>query len=209
MCSCENAQLAENFRLELCKACIRFRMSSFFNFISAACCRCDEKELFKRTVRPPPIQSFRDWAQVDSRVLSSRKNLTLRLERHRPNNISYTVHFLIQDTISTTFTADGVQEFTLMISSPKEKSWPLFLAQLFRSDKPSPHLYHYHDLSFCAHVNCAKWRHLERDRIPSDPTTYRLQLVFHQMLPRTPHPPRAFRSQISTILTTYPMHHLR
>jgi hypothetical protein len=44
----------------------------------------------------------------------------LRLERHRPDNISYTVHFLVQDTISTTFTADGVQEYTLMISSPKE-----------------------------------------------------------------------------------------
>src|ERR1700751_2162389 len=100
-------------------------MRSFFNFISAACCRCDEKELFKRTVWPSPIQSFRDWARVDFRVLSSRKDLMLRLERHRPDNISYTVHFLVQDTISTTFTADGGwQEFTLMISSPKEKSWP-------------------------------------------------------------------------------------
>jgi hypothetical protein len=96
-------------------------MSSFFHFISAACCRCDEKELFKRTVRPPPIPSFRDWAQVDFRVLSSRKDLMLRLERHRPDNISYTVHFLVRDTMSTTFAADGVQEFTLMISSPKEK----------------------------------------------------------------------------------------
>jgi hypothetical protein len=82
-------------------------MSSFFNFISAACCRCDEKGLFKRTVCPPPIQSFRDWAQVDFRVPSSTKDLMLRLERHRPDNISYTVHFLVRDKMSTTFTADG------------------------------------------------------------------------------------------------------
>ena len=183
-------------------------MSSFFNFISAACCRCDEKELFKRTVRPPPIQSFRDWAQVDFRVLSSRKDLMLRLERHRPDNISYTVHFLVRDTMSATFTADGVQEFRLMISSPKEKSWPVSRATLPLQQTISASVtYHYHDLSFCAHVNRAKWRHLERDRIPSDPTTYRLQLVFHQMLPQTPHPPRTFRSQISTIPITCPMHH--
>jgi|ERR1700722_2288404 hypothetical protein len=109
-------------------------MSSFFNFISAACCRCDEKDLFKRTVRPPPIQSFRDWAQVDFRVLSSRKDLMLRLERHRPDNISYTVHFLVRDTMSTTFAADGVQEFTLMISSPRKKILAICLAQLSRSN---------------------------------------------------------------------------
>lgn len=183
-------------------------MSSFFNFISAACCRCDEKELFKRTVRPSPIQSFRDWAQVDFRVLSSRKDLMLRLKRHRPDNISYTVHFLVRDTMSATFTADGVQEFRLMISSPK-KNLGHCLAQVSRSNNPSPHPYHYHDLSFCRHVNCAKWRRLGRDRIPSDPTTYRLQLAFHQMLPQTPHPPRAFRSQTSTIPITCPMHHPR
>ena len=159
-------------------------MSSFFNFISAACCRCNEKELFKRTARPPPLQSFRDWAQVDFRVLSSRKDLMLRLERHRPDNISYTAHFLVRDTMLTTFTADGVQEFRLMISSPKEKSWPLSRASL-PLQQPSPHPYPYHDLSFCPHVNRAKWRHLERDRIPSDPTTYHLQLAFHQMLPKS------------------------
>jgi hypothetical protein len=183
-------------------------MSSFFDFISAACCRCNEKELFKCTVRPPPIQSFRDWAQVDFRALSSRKDLMLRLERHRPDNISYTAYFLVRDKMSATFTAGGVQEFRLMISSPKEKSWPLSRASL-PLQQPSPHLYHYHALSFCAHANRAKWRHLERDRIPSDPTTYRLQLVFHQMLPQTPHPPRVFRSQISTIPITCPMHHPR
>jgi len=183
-------------------------MSSFFDFISAACCRCNEKELCKCTVRPPPIQIFRDWAQIDFRALSSRKDLMLRLERHRPDNISYTAYFLVRDKMSATFTAGGVQEFRLMISSPKEKSWPLSRASL-PLQQPSPHLYHYHALSFCAHANRAKWRHLDRDRIPSDPTTYRLQLVFHQMLPQTPHPPRVFRSQISTIPITCPMHRPR
>ena len=58
----------------------------------------------------------------------------LRLERHRPDNISYTVHFLVRDTMSTTFAADGVQEFTLMISSPRKKILAICLAQLSRSN---------------------------------------------------------------------------
>jgi hypothetical protein len=150
-------------------------------------------------------------------VVSSRKDLMLRLERHRPDNISYTVHFPspgehnVNDlhclmgggVLQRSFTTD---DFIAL----KEKN----LGPCVSRNSPAPRAISASVsiitiISFDAHVNCAQWRHLERDRIPSGPTTYRLQLVFHQMQLQIPHPPRAFRSRISTIPTTYPMHHPR